>query len=360
MEQASAKVTPVSVVLDTNVFVADFQMAGTAFSMLLTHSSRVGHKTYVPEVVFDEVVNKFREQVSKSRENIEKELRFIQRISGAGLRTPLGIRKQNEILGEYETDLYHMLIATDVSIWPYPDASHKNLVGRALNRMRPFSENGKGYRDSLVWESVKEIAMESDDQPVILVTGNTTHFCDESELLHPDLSGDISCSGIETYIKIVPSLQSFIQEYVMPGLEKLDGIREQLIQNQYPGLSLGAAVEDMVVKQFKDQQFPPSMMALPREYGEALVYHLIETTNIDVADVRRYDDDSIWVTAVCDVRCLVSFLINKAFYYTIPPGESPYIWNPDYDTEHVAGASEKCVRVRLSFILNEKSHEIAH
>jgi hypothetical protein len=49
------------VVLDANVFCADFQMKGNAFRIFLAGFRRAGLRPCVPESVSDEVLNKYRE-----------------------------------------------------------------------------------------------------------------------------------------------------------------------------------------------------------------------------------------------------------------------------------------------------------
>ena len=36
----------------------------------------------------------------------------------------------------------------------YADISHADIVTRDLKRRKPFQQNGKGYRDTLLWETI--------------------------------------------------------------------------------------------------------------------------------------------------------------------------------------------------------------
>lgn len=43
-------------------------------------------------------------------------------------------------------------------VLPWPSSTHQDLVARAVQRIPPFDEKGGGYRDSLVWANVMELA----------------------------------------------------------------------------------------------------------------------------------------------------------------------------------------------------------
>ena len=60
---------------DTNIFVSDFRMKGNAFRIFLSSVGRIGVNVYIPQIVYDEVLNKYKEElddVASKYENCKK------------------------------------------------------------------------------------------------------------------------------------------------------------------------------------------------------------------------------------------------------------------------------------------------
>jgi hypothetical protein len=91
-----------------------------------------------------------------------------------------------------------------------PDVRHQDLLNYALRKKKPFRENGAGYRDALIWESVKLLAKESDND-ILFLSYDKNDFAapkqggpqkqervekKELEKLHPDLINDLRTAKI--------------------------------------------------------------------------------------------------------------------------------------------------------------------
>jgi hypothetical protein len=59
----------------------------------------------------------------------------------------------------YEKFFSAKLNELNAEIPDYKDIPHAQIVNRDLERRRPFQENGKGYRDTLLWETLVGIAL---------------------------------------------------------------------------------------------------------------------------------------------------------------------------------------------------------
>lgn len=90
-----------------------------------------------------------------------------------------------------------MLVEHAVAIEEIPDVPHVDLVRKAVMRQAPFNEKGAGYRDALIWETVKE-TLRTTTQGVTFVTRNSSDF------------GGSERDGIK---------QSLVDELVREGLE---------------------------------------------------------------------------------------------------------------------------------------------
>jgi hypothetical protein len=68
-----------------------------------------------------------------------------------------------------------------------PRVSHEEVVKRDLLRRKPFGESGKGYRDTLIWETVLA-ELRREQSQMALVSHNIKDFAGPDRMLHADLA----------------------------------------------------------------------------------------------------------------------------------------------------------------------------
>src|SRR5262249_11476070 len=142
-------------VFDSNIFCADYLMKGNAFRIFLSSIPRIGARLLVPQVVLDEVKNKYRTTLSECGARIERSLRELARLTED---TPhveaLDLARH---VNRYDPYMKEKLKATGAVIVPYPTSSHEVVSRRAIERRKPFDDKGSGYRDTLIWLSMLEL-----------------------------------------------------------------------------------------------------------------------------------------------------------------------------------------------------------
>src|SRR6266702_4642275 len=77
-----------------------------------------------------------------------------------------------------------------------------------VGRRRPFDDNGGGYRDNLIWQTILDLAGKYGDD-IVLVSGDKS-FQDESGKLHSDLLQEIAERGLNGQIQLYPKLAELI------------------------------------------------------------------------------------------------------------------------------------------------------
>ena len=209
------------IVLDTNIIFSDFHLKGAKINGLCESVKSTGDSVYIPAIVVDESINKYREKLQECKSKIDKSISDFKRLTGKDIG---GSSISDEFIAkeanEYAVLFKKQLRKLDIKIIPYPSTSHQELVKRDLARKKPFQESGKGYRDALIWESVKSICDKPTslfDMPkIIFVNKNHKDFCEDS-ILHPDLKSDLTDNGIdENYVKVVEDIDVFVKEYIKP------------------------------------------------------------------------------------------------------------------------------------------------
>ena len=102
-----------------------------------------------------------------------------------------------------EAEFRDVLRSCHAEIPGYPSAEHREIVARALSRSQPFDSQGKdGYRDVLLWHTVKELSHESD---VILVSNDKRAFAGDNAHLSPSLEDEVVASPHS--VELVPSFR---------------------------------------------------------------------------------------------------------------------------------------------------------
>ena len=207
------------VVIDSNIIIADFEMGTDAFIAVLENTRNGRINLCIPEVVIDEVLNKFRQVIEKPLMDLTTAIARLRRYTRKNIEISVGNEFLQEAYDEYSLRLLKRIAENNVHIIPYPNTLHKNMAYRAMSVKRPFNSNEKGYRDSLIWENLKEIITYENvnnktEVKAIFITMNTKDFMSEDDLLHEDLVKELVDLGFESDSLIVyKSLSDFVKEH---------------------------------------------------------------------------------------------------------------------------------------------------
>lgn len=213
------------VILDTNALYGRKPFT-QANSVLLLALCRTGHvRLVVPEVVLLELSRQWVEEVQDKSDAV---------------RT--GVKKLNDALveaGPIEVDLpqphrsvYYdyvekRLHANRAEVPPPPEVSVRGLLAKEIEVRKPFARSGTGFRDALIWETVREVCddLEEPGTPVVFVTDNHKDFCNKKAgSLHLDLRKDLT---EDQRFDIVPSLHHLMEHEVVDPLVKKFRVLEE-------------------------------------------------------------------------------------------------------------------------------------
>ena len=181
------------VILDSTALIADFHLTSAAISGLLQGSKERRVNLYVPELVLLEVVHKWRERVGEAVAKAESSVLLAKRIGLKGLTVTMP--SIDDEVAAYEDRLRQKLKDAYVQICAIPDVSHTILIEKAVHRRAPFTDKGTGYRDALIWESVKEVLL-TGDGGAVFVTANKSDFGSSPNSIPQDLLKELTREGI--------------------------------------------------------------------------------------------------------------------------------------------------------------------
>lgn len=179
------------VVLDSNVLVhKDWYLESTAGHVLRSEAAAGRWRIVIPEVVLIEAEARYRESVKSAEDKLTSGRQTLEKLripQGGGGRRPRALR--------YLEDLEQIITDAGGEILPIPDVPHRRLVEKAVARKRPFSPEGNGYRDALIWENVLELL----DRPaggVALISNDLRAFA-TSDKRPPTLAKDLERELVE-------------------------------------------------------------------------------------------------------------------------------------------------------------------
>lgn len=176
-----------AVVLDASPLLDDRPLKKATTTGLLGAAKREELIVVIPRVVVEEVVNAARGSFEKADRETEKANHILrQQLPEPPQAAKLDV---GELTKAFREHFEGTLRAYDVEIAEHADVSHDEIVKRDLAKRKPFDESGRGYRDALIWDVLKNI----DADEVIFVTSNTNDFCDSTDhaRLHEDLRDEL-------------------------------------------------------------------------------------------------------------------------------------------------------------------------
>lgn len=351
------------VVLDTNIIFSDFHLKGAKINGLCESVKSTGDSVYIPAIVVDESINKYHEKIQECKSKIDKNISDFKRLTDKEIK---GCSISDEFIAK-EADEYSVLFQKqlrklNIKIIPYPSIQHRELVKRDLARKKPFQESGKGYRDALIWESIKNICEKTvalfDVPQIIFINKNHRDFCEDS-ILHPDLKNDLISKGIdENYVRVIEDIDIFVKEYIKPKQKILRDILDELnINKQHNKIDLNIEVENRTIGFLLYRQFDYEESPFKEQFENPLVGG-IGKVSFKVIDVRQISEAEILIELTIEAECEFDFYIFKADVMCMEKNELPNIWDNDWNKHYMAASDTALVKLKMSLIVDTKFSKI--
>ncbi|MEK7447339.1 MAG: PIN domain-containing protein [Patescibacteria group bacterium] len=209
------------VLLDTNIYYQDFQMAGAKFQGLFEYLSKTRTKIIMPDIIYQEVVKNFKEQLSIEYLKVKR----ASSIMGIGVDIT---KTEEEIYTAFIDKLKQM---TRYSHSPIKIVKHQNidiggLIEKSVNQKKPFKDKGRGFKDAIIWESVKEY-LEKNEDDLCFISDNHNDF--GTKVLDCDLQKEIK--SYQKKLKYYNKLDDFLVEYAEKVAFINDGYIEKFIES---------------------------------------------------------------------------------------------------------------------------------
>lgn len=306
--------------LDTSIFCADFQMTSTSFELLKSYIGKGGNWLCVPEIVMDEVKNKYREQIIELSQKSNSSIRELNKY----VTTDFPLISEEQIIAEIEkyNKNWDMLLFEYGNGLPegYPDVSHKDIVQRALERKKPFKSDGKdGYRDYLIWLTFVDVVSRYSMEDACFITLNTRDFSDKEnkDKLHPQLEKDLKDKDIDlTRIHYFTSLKNFIEKEVKPKLQDIEEHEKLISALMADNLGFMVPLKEAIVREILGLELEGYDIVFMDDGENHSVDQVEEIFDLKIEDISEISHTEYLLTMEAQALCNISFYIFKADYYS--------------------------------------------
>ena len=336
------------IILDTNVITKDYSLQGGRILKLSDAAKKLGYEVFIPEVVVDEIIHQYREELQEAHHKYLKGVRSLGRM-GFEVKTATEENFLEKAIEEKKKNYLGRLKVLGIKILPYPSTKHNDIVKKELNGKKPFVNSQKGYRDSLIWETVLEQLIPVKDllfdTQVLFLSSNIHDFAAKDNSLHPDLIEDYTNKGfMECAVELVADIDKFFNENINGELEELESIAVSLknnhkfnrvnLDNEFRTLLYDEyVVGDVLLKEDEDGGtiFPPM-------YENPSVER-VDLKNLDSVSVHRLEDGTAIVDCEIEAEAEFEFFLFKGDYALLDENSPITILDKDWNEHYCLAAT---------------------
>lgn len=336
-------------VLDTNVFFRDFHLTGPTFRTLFSGLKKSQCTIYIPELVFDETINKYCDYISDP-------LSKVRKLNSKGI-VLFGkvVSNPNQASSLYRKFLESKFKEFGICLLDYPDVSHEQLVRRALQRKKPFrtSDTG-GYRDALIWETIKKLTTEEPIESVAFVCANYKDFYDEDKgKLHSHLLDDLKAlSNGSSEVVLYKDLEEFVEKQIKPALQRIVKIKSEKDVNKYLKFDLRSFLENNFLQLTAWASFSPEGIELPHEFGDLFISRLEKVNDIEDINAYKLPGNEVLINLAFRVLPVFDFLILRDDYYKFEGIRGLLIRDKDWNDLYIACSIMIEVKIEFALVFN--------
>lgn len=234
----------------------------------------------------------------------------------------------------------------------HPDMSVEELLARDLDYRKPFAENGKGFRDALIWATIRDMcnALTIPDVATVFVTKNYTDFCSgQGKSLHNHLREELAP---EQPFDVVEDLAALLEHSdIKPLTESLRVLDQTFTRERLEGL-VDAALSDLDGQDLEQSigvyegdgftSIPINTELSDTAFGEIMP----ENDTIEHDVFRTGDADEMTIRVTVDADCSIEGFLDKADYFA--HGSDSFTYSEDWNRHTMRASEPHRIRFTLS------------
>jgi hypothetical protein len=192
---------------------------------------------------------------------------------------------------------------------PYPEIPHQTIVKRELQRRKPFKENGSGYRDLLIWESLRQLTW-SGHERIAFITANIRDFIADARL-HNDLAADVLNPD---RLEVFASLKDFNEKHIIPRLKTDDRFNKELQAISSISANVSAWIRDNLLEILRWDEIGYAISPVP-DAGSFFASEIVSFDDFKITSARKLDDGGLLCSVLVNASIAVSIEIDEDDYH---------------------------------------------
>lgn len=338
------------VTLDTNILVQDFWFDSPHSRVFLEELNIIPATLHIPEIVIDETINKYREFLTEKVDEQKKLNSDFSRLLKKEIEIkPINIEQATK---DYERFLKDKLKEVKANILPYPKVEHKDVVKRILERRRPFKKGDAGYRDFLIWQTIRKLETWGTEE-IVFITNNTKDF-GESGFLSDEFTD--KTTGNKNF-KISVAVSKFNDEYILPRLKKLEELKLQLTKGQVQNFDFKLWLDKEFTEFIKEVDFEEVLAGFPYGVGRVKADEILFYDDFKIRDVSQLNSGEKLVHF--SVKCKINAHIDISWDDYINHREVREYYGEDTEEfSYSSGMTSGKIEVEGYLILDRQNEEV--
>jgi hypothetical protein len=337
------------VMVDTNALMRDYPLIAANTQTFLRGCRRCQITVCFPDVVIDELVGNYEKEIRRLTNEHRSVTRKLQRFGIQTETEDFDVQKETE---SYRTYVHQMMEHHGVTLIPYPEVSPKALVEASYSGRKPFKESGEGFKDFLVFESLRFVAAQQNGEGWF-VTGNCKDFCGADGQLHSDLQSALPKTAKVT---VFNTIHDFNTHVLSRHLEGLEDIAARIRSGEFDGFNLARVLTDLFIAELCHKYHPIENTGTPLDEPTAVGVGAPET---DELTVSRLEEDQLLLELTGKIELTISGFIAKSDLYALSEAEyeSVYIDDPDWNDWVVSASTTKGFQFSMTVIFDETKEQ---
>lgn len=288
--------------------------------------ARTNHvRLVVPEVVLHELSRQGSKEFNGKHSTLRNAVQGFNDVIGDAQTMGVAVATSTAPPPSSRTEFFDAMTAflhsRKVETPAYPDMSVEELLARDLDYRKPFAESGKGFRDALIWATIRDVCngLTIPGLAVVFVTKNYTDFCaGQGKSLHSHLREELA---EEQPFDIVEDLAGLLEHVdIKPLTESLRVLDQTFTQARLEGL-VDAALSDLgghdlegSIGVYEGDGF--TLIPINSELSDTAFDEIMpDNDTIEHNVFRTGDADEMTIRVTVDADCSIEGFIDKADYF---------------------------------------------